>query len=203
MDESKRVAEVRKELENIVAEVDRTDRLVDDLLTLARADAQQLHLVLRDVAVLPLVSAATEALRPLYIAKGVQLTAATEPACAVHADGERVEQVLRNLLENALRHTPSGGRVEVGVRCTERLVEIEVRDTGSGIAPEHLPRVFERFYRADHARSRADGGVGLGLAIAQALVNAQRGSIRVHSRLGQGTSVIISLPAAPAHSAAV
>lgn len=196
MDETKRVADVRTELQNIVAEVDRTDRLVDDLLILARADARQLQLDLGEVDLTMLIAEAAEALRPVFSAHDVALDTPSSSACFVRADGAYVVQVLRIVLENAARHTPAGGAVVVEVRRLERFVEVEIRDTGEGIPPEHLPHVFERFYRADKARSRAAGGVGLGLAIARALVTAQGGSIWVQSHLGRGTSVFFTLPSA-------
>lgn len=196
MDESRRIADARQELQNIVAEVDRTDRLVDDLLTLARADAQQLALDLRDLDLGAAVGETTEVMRPLFDAKGVRLTATAAPGCIVRADRDRVVQVLRILLDNALRHTPRGGEVAVEVRPAERMVAVAVRDTGSGIAPEHLPRVFERFYRADPGRSRAAGGAGLGLPIARALIAAHGGEISLQSEPGRGTTVAFTLPAA-------
>jgi signal transduction histidine kinase len=110
------------------------------------------------------------------------------------ADAEALRQVLGNLFDNALRHTPSGGTIELDVRPADRGTALVVRDTGSGIPAEHLPRVFERFYRVDPARSREHGGTGLGLSIVKHLVEAHRGRIDLTSAVGRGTTVRITLP---------
>ena len=115
---------------------------------------------------------------------------------AVDADRERVHQVLYNLLDNAVRFTPSGGAVTVSAHRHDGSVEVQVADTGVGIPPEHLPRLFERFYRADPARSREDGGTGIGLAIARSVVEAHGGHIRAESRLGKGSVFTFDLPVA-------
>jgi signal transduction histidine kinase len=102
--------------------------------------------------------------------------------------------VLRNLLDNGLTHTPPGGEIAVAAHDDDQWVEVSVRDTGSGIAAEDLPYVFERFYRADKSRSRATGGAGLGLAIVKQLVEAHGGRIEVESEVGQGTQFTFTLP---------
>ena len=135
-------------------------------------------------------------------AQDVTLTAQLpDEARLVHADPNRVAQVLRNLLVNALRHTPPGGTVTVEAVAQNGMVEITVADTGEGIAPEHIAHVFERFWRADPARSRSSdekarlgSGTGLGLAVAQSLVEAQGGRIWVESVLGEGTTFRFTLP---------
>jgi signal transduction histidine kinase len=114
----------------------------------------------------------------------------------VDADPDRLQQVLLILLDNAIKNTPADGHVDVRVRPEGVAAVAEVVDTGSGIAPEHLPRIFDRFYRADKARSRGDGGSGLGLAIARMLVDAHGGHLAVSSTLGVGTHVTVSLPMA-------
>jgi signal transduction histidine kinase len=114
----------------------------------------------------------------------------------VAADRERVHQVLFNLLDNAVRFTPAGGEVTVAAQRENGSVHISVADTGVGIAPEHLPRLFERFYRVDPARSREDGGTGIGLAIARSVVEAHGGHIRAESQLGRGSTFTFDLPAA-------
>jgi signal transduction histidine kinase len=115
---------------------------------------------------------------------------------AVQADPERVGQVLRNLVRNARQHTPPEGTVTIAARALPGWVEISVRDTGSGIAAEHLPYVFERFYRADPARARSTGGAGLGLAIVKQLVEAHGGRVEVDSVPGAGTTFRFTLPQA-------
>ncbi len=114
----------------------------------------------------------------------------------VSADEERINQVMHNLLNNALRYTPSGGTITIRARGEDGCLRIEVQDTGEGIAPEHLPNVFERFYRADFARSRQRGGMGLGLAISKAIVEQHGGTIAVTSSgiPGEGTTFAVQLP---------
>ena len=112
----------------------------------------------------------------------------------VLADRDRIAQVISNLLDNALRHTPEGGAVQVTTLATPGEVQVEVCDTGEGISDEDLPRVFERFYRVEKSRSRATGGAGLGLAIAAGIVEAHGGQIGAESAVGQGTRVWFTLP---------
>jgi two-component system, OmpR family, sensor histidine kinase BaeS len=112
----------------------------------------------------------------------------------VLGDADRMAQVLRNLLSNALRHTPSSGQVTVAVKADDAQVTLEVADTGSGIAPEDLPHVFDRFYRGEKSRSRRGGGAGLGLAITRQLVLAHNGDIQVESELDKGTTFTVTLP---------
>jgi signal transduction histidine kinase len=114
----------------------------------------------------------------------------------VEGDPDRLQQVLLILVDNAIKHTPPGGKVEVRVRRHGQSAQLEVADTGSGIAPEHLPRIFDRFYRADKARARERGGTGLGLAIAKMLVDAHGGQLHLTSSVGIGTQVTVSLPLA-------
>jgi signal transduction histidine kinase len=118
--------------------------------------------------------------------------AADAPSATVDPDALR--QILTNLFDNALRHTPAGGRITVRAARTEGTLTLSVSDTGSGIAAEHLPRIFERFYRADPGRARADGGSGLGLAIVKHLTEAHGGRVEAESTLGQGTTIRITLP---------
>jgi two-component system sensor histidine kinase ResE len=109
-------------------------------------------------------------------------------------DPDRIEQVLTNLIDNAMRHTPKGGQVKVSVVLEDRGVRMEVKDSGSGIPEEDLPFVFERFYKADKARTRGRAGTGLGLAIAKNIIDAHRGTISVRSKIGRGTTFSFYLP---------
>jgi signal transduction histidine kinase len=176
-------------------EIVRMERLAQDLLTLARSDAGGLELM---TAPLELADVASEVVRrttPLAQSEGVQLTihADSQPS-TVDADPDRLQQVLLILIDNAVKHTPAGGSVDVRVGRHGQSAQLEVVDTGSGIAAEHLPRIFDRFYRADKARARERGGSGLGLAIAKMLVEAHDGQLQLTSTVGAGTQATVTLP---------
>jgi signal transduction histidine kinase len=141
------------------------------------------------------VEAALASLRPLASERGVVLRSSVPGTLAVSADRERLGQILRNLLSNAVTHTPEGGEVTVTADASGDAVSVAVRDTGPGIAPAHLERVFDRFYRADPARARATGGSGLGLAIVKQLVEAHGGEVRAESEVGRGAVFSFTLPA--------
>jgi signal transduction histidine kinase len=179
-------------------EVRRLRRLVQDLQELSRAEARQLPLKFQPVAPRALIEQAVSVIAPQFAEKGVALShevALDLPT--VRADPDRIQQVLINLLGNALRHTPPGGTVSLRAEPAARVVTFHIADTGSGIAPEHLPHLFERFYRVDRARSRALGGHGIGLTIAKALVEVHDGSIWAASPgLGQGATFSFTLPRA-------
>ncbi len=186
------------EIARIYDETRLLGRLVDDLRELALADAGQLRLNLRPADLAPVIRSTVENLLPVAEAEEVALLAEVpNDMPAIRADPDRVVQVLRNLLVNALRHTPPGGSVTVMARLVPGVVEVTVADTGEGIAPQDLPHVFERFWRADPARVRS-GGTGLGLSVAQSLVEAQGGRIWAESELGRGTTFRFTLPIAPA-----
>ena len=174
----------------------RLRRLVDDLQKVSRAEERQLDLRIRPVSPTAIVEGAVHAAEPAYASKGVRLEAVVPdslPALAV--DPDRIGEVLGNLLDNALRHTPSGGGVRVQAERRGDAVELTVADTGRGIASEHLDRVFERFYRVDSGRTRDSGGSGIGLAIARALVEAHGGGIRAESEgPGRGSRFVVLLP---------
>jgi len=182
----------------LYAEFERLGRLVDDLRRLSRAEAGQLDLSMAPMAPAEAVRLAVGGMLPLFDEKSVQLKSAVpEDLPSVLADVDRVVQVLSNLLSNALRHTPDGGHVVVKAEASGEEVAFEVTDTGTGIAPEHLERVFERFYRVDKSRSRGEtrGGSGMGLAISRALVEAMGGRIWVESPgLGEGATFAFTLP---------
>jgi signal transduction histidine kinase len=169
-------------------------RLVDDLQELSLAEAGQLALQPVELDLGAGVEGALAALRPAADAKGVGLRAGIPPGCRVRADAARLGQVLRSLLSNALTHTPAGGSIAVSAATSDGLVAIEVADTGAGIPAEHLPHVFDRFYRADPSRARATGGTGLGLAIVRQLVEAQGGEVSVRSAPGRGAAFTFTLP---------
>jgi two-component system sensor histidine kinase BaeS len=177
-------------------EIERMRRLVDDLRQLSHAEAGQLTLIPTPISPVEVVRLAVERMLPLFDEKGVELRSAVpENLPPVLADTGRVVQVLTNLLDNALRHTPPGGRVAVEAEGRDDAASFKVADTGEGIAPEHLPHVFERFYRAEKSRSREGGGSGVGLAISKALVEAMGGRIRAESPgPGEGATFSFALP---------
>ena len=172
-------------------------RLVEDLRLLAQVESGDLQLQLTTVSMSDLLQSGVEAVRPRAEAKGVGLrfeTGSSLPAFQI--DSTRISQVVGNLLENAITHTPGGGSVTVAAREDGGSLEVGVTDTGNGIAPEDLQRLFDRFYRADPSRSRATGGTGLGLTIARRLVEAHGGTIEVQSTVGEGSTFTIRLPLA-------
>ncbi|ABQ89035.1 sensor histidine kinase [Roseiflexus sp. RS-1] len=183
-------------LHDVLAESDHMRRLVDDLLTLTRLDSGQLTLTKETVDLTALLASIQRQAARLGEQRGVAVELA-DVGGLMQADAERLQQVVLIALDNALRHTPSGGRITLAATPADRMVQITVADTGSGIAPEHLPHIFDRFYRADPARGRENGNAGLGLSIAKGLVEAMGGRIAVESTVGVGTTVVISLPRAP------
>jgi two-component system, OmpR family, sensor histidine kinase BaeS len=174
----------------------RMRRLVDDLATLARADEGRIDLRPEPLPLADLLGRCADAARADYDAKNVQLAVVTEPI-TIEADPDRLAEVLANLLANALRHTPTGGTVTITASRIPGHVRITVEDTGEGIPPDELERVFERLHRVDPSRSRATGGSGLGLAISRALIHAHGGTIRAESEgAGRGTRIELDLPTA-------
>ncbi len=182
-------------------EVNLLDRLVEDLRTLSLAEAGELQMHVEPLDVCELVRAVLERVSSAAREQEVTVEAdlPVEPL-TVAGDRHRLSQVLLNLLSNALRHTPTGGRVTVSARRVGDQVHVSVRDTGEGIPPDQLPYVFERLYRTDRARSRDKGGSGLGLSIARSLVEAHGGRIWVESVEGQGSTFSLALPLAAAGS---
>jgi signal transduction histidine kinase len=183
-------------LDVIRASTRRLRRLAEDMTSVSRAEEGILDVTLRTVDSAALASAAADNARHLFIAKGVQLETSLDTSDGVRVDPERMGQVLGNLLDNALRHTPPGGTVTLSCRRSGRCVEYAVTDTGEGVPAEHLPHLFDRFYRVDSARDRNHGGSGIGLAIAKALVEAHGGGISVTSPgPGAGSTFTVRLPA--------
>ncbi len=177
----------------------RLQRLVDDLQELSRAEAGQVQVHPRRVDVRDLVETTVARLRPQFEDKGVSLTTElTAGLPPVLVDPDRIGQVLTNLLGNALQYTPAGGAVTVRAEREGGKVAIDVADAGIGIAAEHLPHVFDRFYRVDRSRRRATGGSGIGLTIVRHLVEAHGGSVRAESAgPGCGSTFTVILPPAP------
>lgn len=179
-------------------ETERVRRLVEDLNALWRTEVSPLPLDLAVLAPAALIESSVTRLGPDFAAKGLTLRVTLPPELPrVRADRDRTLQVFSNLLSNALRYTPAPGEVEISALAEGRSVRFDVRDTGFGLASEHLPHVFERFYRVDKSRSRAYGGSGVGLAIARALVEGMGGRIwAVSPGPGRGATFSFTLPIA-------
>jgi two-component system, OmpR family, sensor histidine kinase BaeS len=170
--------------------------LIDDLRMLSLADAGELPLQRSPMTPHELLERAAAAHRVQAAQQGVTLTVAASPSLPrVTVDPERMQQVLGNLVSNALRYTPTGGTIALRAALVDGQVTLHVQDSGSGIEPDDLPFIFERFYRGDRARSQT-GESGLGLPIARSLVEMHQGTITVASSSEQGTTFTISLPAA-------
>jgi len=193
---------VRDFLEIIRKNAARMSRLTEDLLTLARVESGEQRFDIHRVSAEELLQDALESFREVARSYGVELMIENSvPAGTVNADREAIHQIFSNLIENALKYAASGKKVILGARAAERGVEFYVKDFGPGISSEHLPRLFERFYRVDKARSRESGGTGLGLAIAKHIVLAHGGTIRAESELNHGSSFLFILTASESDSA--
>jgi len=179
----------------------RMQELVDDLLDLSRIESGRWQPTLARVDVAGVVGEAWAEFLDRARARRIKITVAASVARHVKADPDALRQILTNLFDNALRHTPPGGRITVTAEASAGGVTIAVADTGSGIASEHLPRIFERFYRADPGRSREEGGTGLGLAIVKHLIEAHGGRVEARSTLGEGTTILLFFPGDPEPSA--
>jgi two-component system, OmpR family, sensor histidine kinase BaeS len=175
----------------------RLGRIVEDLETLAHAEAASLRLEPHPVDLAEVAAGGVESLRPHFEAAGLQILSNVAPVI-VEGDRQRLRQVVTNLLTNALKYTPHGGRVEVRVSAHAGVAHLEVSDTGPGIPPDELPHVFRRFWRGDAARDVT--GSGIGLTVVAEVVRAHRGTVLVESPLGGGTRVVVMVPAAPLSS---
>lgn len=194
--EERSPAALRRDLEVMESEITRLQRLIDDLFTLARTEAGGLTLDCRPTDIGPLVQEITAAVAPLAWQSGrvevvAELPPDLPPACV---DGERLKQVLVNLLRNGVRHTPPGGIVVAAVVAEPELLRLEVRDTGAGIPPEELLRIWERFYRGTQPATDDGSGAGLGLALVKELTEAMGGTVAVESTVGQGSCFTVRLP---------
>jgi two-component system phosphate regulon sensor histidine kinase PhoR len=175
------------------------NRLTEDLLALASVESGDYKLNLQRVPASTLVEEAVGSLAGLVLDSALTLEVGETTDEPVMTDLDALSQVFGNLIENAMKYGKAGGRIRVGARKQDGLIEFYVQDFGPGIAYEHLPRIFERFYRVDKARSRESGGTGLGLAIAKHIVHAHGGDIRCESELGFGATFLFRLPSvAPA-----
>ena len=194
--------ELPQELHNsfmgvIINEADRMTRIVQDLLTLSKIDYGKMEMNISRFSFARAVQNVYEAVALNAESHGHTLTFACEENLPdVDGDRERVEQVVMNIVSNAIKYTPDGGKIEIVAGRSGKNVFVRVSDNGIGIPEKDLPRLFERFYRVDKARSRESGGTGLGLSIAKEILNQMKGDIRIESVYGEGTDAIITLPAA-------
>lgn len=186
----------RHALQAIQSDATRLAVLVDQMLQLARAEAGLEPLTREPVELCELAGEVLNSVRPLSASRGVELELVASQRVWVIGDQVRLTQVLLNLVTNAMQHVEPGGCISVGLSLNGGIAELQVVDTGAGISPEHLPRIFDRFYRADPARQRDQGGAGLGLAIGRWIVEAHGGSIQVQSEVGRGTTFTVRLPLA-------
>jgi heavy metal sensor kinase len=196
LERQRSVAEYEDVLRSVRDEGLHMGRIVNDLLMLARADAGDGLALTERLDVGELVGSVAEAMAPLAAAREIRLSVATQDGVEVQADQTRLTQLLVNLLDNALAHTPAGGSVEMRARRESTDAVLQVSDTGSGIAAEDLPHVFQRFFRAQRDRSREGGGAGLGLALCQSIAVAHGGEIKLESDPGRGTQVTVRIPLA-------
>ncbi|MNS49519.1 Alkaline phosphatase synthesis sensor protein PhoR [compost metagenome] len=174
---------------------DRLLALINDLLDMSRIQAGKFAITPSDVAVSRVCEGAVGALQPLADQQGVTLSLeAADGLPTVWADPQRLEQVVTNLVSNAIKFTPEGGTVTVAVRGLPDHLRVEVRDTGMGISPEHHARIFDAFTQVDMSNTRRSGGAGLGLAIAKSLVEAHQGHIGVESEEGRGSTFWFTVP---------
>lgn len=174
-------------------EIMRIKRMVGDLEKLAKYESENLILNKTSFDVSELIKHIIQNFEMDFINNGLDVKFYGEEE-VIFADKDKISQVMVNLLSNALKYTPEGGRVEVKVKGAEDITEISVKDTGNGIPEEDLPYIFERFYRADKSRNRLTGGAGIGLTITKAIVEAHKGKIQVQSKVNEGTEFIVLLP---------
>ena len=186
--------EYRAVLTSALEEIDRLTRLVDGLLLLARADAGVLRMDRRPVDLTKLVEDVCGQAKVLADARGVVLRPEGMEPLTISGDYDRLRRMLLNLVDNGLKYTPSGGRVGISLRREGPWAALRVADTGIGLSPAEQKKIFERFYRSPEAKSRGEGGAGLGLCIARSIVEAHGGKIRIESAPGQGSAFTVLLP---------
>jgi len=184
----------RKSLETISQESDYMSSVIGKLLFLARSDAGKEQLNFEGVDLKELITGLSANIEVLAQDKGIKFAVDAKEELTVNGDKVKLRQLFINILENAVRYTPADGHISVSLVKQESNAVVSITDTGISIPAEHLPHIFERFYRVDKARARADGGVGLGLAIAKIIAESHKGTIGVESEVGKGTTFTISLP---------
>lgn len=186
----------KENFEIIREEAERLEKLVNDLRTLSLADAGELSVEFQPVEIHKFLSDIQSHYLAPFNQKRITLNLMPAPVLLVNLDPSRFSQVLTNILDNALRFTPEGGRVDMSIRQSGDLIEISIQDSGEGVTAEDAAHLFDRFYRADESRNRDAGGSGLGLAIAKSIVEMHKGKIWAESETGKGLKVIIQIPVA-------
>jgi len=190
--------EFRDMLTSNMEEIDRMERIIESLLTLAKSEVGELTLEMKELSLSDLV-------QDLYLQScllcetkqiEVELLLEVEEEIRIRGDDLRLRQMFLNLISNAIKYTPEGGRLEIGLKMFEDSAVVVINDSGIGIPEEHLAHIFDRFYRVDKARNRMDGGTGLGLSIVKWIADAHGGSIQVSSKVQKGSSFSIRLPLA-------
>ncbi len=187
--------DVRRDfLQDINREIDRLSAIVGDLLTLVQIDSYGMTVNAAEFSLMELINETVARLRPIAHNRTIALAVHMEEEVSVHTDKGKLQQILYNLIDNAIKYTPDGGRVSITQRRKGRAAIVEVADTGVGIPEDSLAHVFDRFYRVDKARSRQTGGTGLGLSIVRNLTTLLGGDIAVQSQVGEGTTFTLTLP---------
>jgi signal transduction histidine kinase len=181
-------------LTDINNEIDRLSAIVSDLLTLVQMDSQNVKLTRENLSIAALIKENAHRLQPIAQQKGQQILLSLSDPCDIYADKSKLNQVIYNLMENAVKYTQNGGVIKVNLQRQGRDARFTVTDNGPGIPKENLPHIFDRFYRVDKARSREKGGTGLGLSIVHQLVLLHGGAINVESEEGRGATFIVELP---------
>ncbi len=202
--QSKQLSDTEKEraIEVIQRNADAQSKLIEDLLDVSRIITGKLKIEVQPVSFASITEGVINSLRPAVDARQLQLETSIDPAAGpILGDPARLEQIVTNLLSNAIKFTPNGGRIDVRLERDDSCVRLEVRDTGVGIAAEHLPYIFERFRQVDSSNVRAHGGLGLGLAIVDYLVRQQAGTVAAESEgVGEGATFIVEFPLASAEA---
>ena len=189
--------EYQEILGSLLEESQRLSRIIDGLLFMARAETPQVHIARETLSVAQELSVVRDFYEPAATEVGVTLSVSASADLQVVVDRTLFQRAVGNLVANALTHTPSGGHASIEAVEDHRALQVAVRDTGRGIPPEHLPHVFDRFYRVDRSRSTTSGGLGLGLPLVQSIMRLHQGSVDIESRPGAGTCVYLRFPVHP------
>ena len=181
-------------MNDIVHEIDRENQIITDLLTLVKMDKTQADLNITSVKINDLLEVLLKRISPIAEKRGIKIRLETMREVVAEVDEVKLSLACNNLIENAVKYNHDDGKVDVSLNADHKFFYIRVKDTGCGIPEDCQEQIFERFYRVDKARSRETGGTGLGLAITRNVVLMHKGSIRVHSKEGEGATFIIRIP---------